>query len=149
MLSIGQLQEKGLTVLIQNGTYKVFHPSRGLIMHSDRSGNKMFYLLAKMVSNLPKCMQVEADDESRLWHSRFGHLNYKGLRTLAYRGMVEGLPTVKTPQKLCTHCLVGGSSTEIPFLKEISGEQHTNCSLFTQIFVVLLAQFPTAIRGIS
>ena len=107
LLSIGQLQEKGLTVLIQNDTCKVFHPSRKLIMHSDMSGNRMFYFLAKMVSVLPKCMHVEADDESRLWHSRFGHLNYKGLRTLAYRGMVEGLPTVKTPQKLCTHCLVG------------------------------------------
>jgi len=33
-------------------------------MHSDMSGNRMFHLLAKMVSNLPKCMQVEADDES-------------------------------------------------------------------------------------
>lgn len=49
LLSIGQLQEKGLTVLIQNSTCKVFHPSRGLIMHSDMSGNRMFYFLAKMV----------------------------------------------------------------------------------------------------
>ena len=90
LLSIGQLQEKGLTVLIQNGTCKVFHHSRGPIVQSDMSGNRMFYFLAKMVSTLPKCRQVAADDESRLWHSRFGHLNYKGLKTLAYRGMVEG-----------------------------------------------------------
>lgn len=31
-LSIGQLQEKGLAILIQDGTCKVFHSSRGLIM---------------------------------------------------------------------------------------------------------------------
>lgn len=47
LLSIGQLQEKGLTILIQNGTCKVFHPSRGPIMHSDMSGNRMFYFFGE------------------------------------------------------------------------------------------------------
>ncbi|XP_020262719.1 uncharacterized protein LOC109838709 [Asparagus officinalis] len=33
LLSIGQLQEKGLTILIGEGVYKVYHPRRGLIVH--------------------------------------------------------------------------------------------------------------------
>jgi len=32
LFSIGQLQEKGLAILIKDGTCKVFHPKRGLIM---------------------------------------------------------------------------------------------------------------------
>lgn len=112
LLSIGQLQEKGLTVLIQNGICKVYHPRKGVIMHSDMSGNRMFYFLAGMVSKSPKCMQIQSADESHLWHCRFGHLSYKGLRTLSHNGMVEGLPTIKTPQKLCSNCLVGKQQRE-------------------------------------
>lgn len=55
LLSIGQLQEKGLAILIQYGICKVYHPRRGLIMHTDMSGNRMFYLLASMV---PKKLYV-------------------------------------------------------------------------------------------
>jgi len=32
LLSIGQLQEKGLAVLTQHGTCKIFNPKRGLII---------------------------------------------------------------------------------------------------------------------
>ena len=113
LLSIGQLQEKGLAVLIQNGTCKVYHERKGVIMHSDMSGNRMFYFLAGMVSKAPRCMQIQSMDESHLWHCRFGHLSYKGLHALAHKGMVEGLPTTITaPQKLCSNCLVGKQHRE-------------------------------------
>jgi hypothetical protein len=46
LLSIGQLQEKGLTILIRDGTCKVYHSKRGLIMQTNMSGNKMFFVLA-------------------------------------------------------------------------------------------------------
>ena len=44
LLSLGQLQEKGLAILIQNATCKVFHPDKGLIMHTNMKGNRIFYL---------------------------------------------------------------------------------------------------------
>ncbi|XP_020224249.1 uncharacterized protein LOC109806288 [Cajanus cajan] len=46
LLSIGKLQEKGLAILILDGTCKVFHPRMGLIMKTVMSGNKMFYVSA-------------------------------------------------------------------------------------------------------
>lgn len=39
LLSIGQLQEKGLAILIQEGTCKVYHPEKGVIMQTNMSGN--------------------------------------------------------------------------------------------------------------
>ena len=39
VLSIGKLQAKVLTNLFQNGTCKVFHPERGLIMETKMSLN--------------------------------------------------------------------------------------------------------------
>ena len=46
LLSIGQLQEKGLVVLFQHGRCKVFHHKRFLIMDTNMSPNRMFILQA-------------------------------------------------------------------------------------------------------
>lgn len=84
LLSIRQLQEKGVAILIQDGTCKVFHSSRGLIMHFDMRGNIMFCLLAVMAPKNSMCLQTEvvSERETHLWHCRFGHLNHKGLIAL-------------------------------------------------------------------
>ncbi|KAD5317147.1 hypothetical protein E3N88_17093 [Mikania micrantha] len=44
LLSIGQLQQKGLSFLIQANVCKVFHPERGLLFQSHMSSNRMFPL---------------------------------------------------------------------------------------------------------
>ncbi|CAL2265082.1 unnamed protein product [Prunus armeniaca] len=104
---ITQLQEKGVAILIQHGECKVFHPSKGLIIQSKMRANRMFVVLAAMMPKATTCFQAVTEDESYLWHCRFGHLSFKGLRTLQYKQMVSGLPSFITPTKLCTACLVG------------------------------------------
>lgn len=114
LLSIGQLQEKGLAILIQDGTCKVFHHRRGLIMQSDMSGNRMFSVLAYVEPKSSMCLKAEAvsEKESHMWHCRFGHLNHKGLRTLFYKKMVIGLPSLSSPKEICTTCLTGKQHRE-------------------------------------
>lgn len=108
LLSVGQLQERGLSLLIQNGKCKLHHPRRGLIMQTKMTANRMFVLLASVVlDETPTFLQIATEDSSQLWHRRFGHLSYKGLRTLQYKQMVKGLPLLKTPNKSCTKCFVG------------------------------------------
>lgn len=107
LLSIGQLQEKGLTILIQHGKCRVYHSEKGLIMQSDMSGNRMFSVLATMIPKASSCFQIVSENESHLWHCRFGHLGYNGLRTLFDKKMVIGLPSVKIPKKICIECLTG------------------------------------------
>jgi len=58
LLSIGQLQEKGLTILISNGTCKVFHPWKGLIMKTNMSGNRMFYVTTSVVPKQFVCLKT-------------------------------------------------------------------------------------------
>lgn len=107
MFSVGQLQERGLAILIQHGKCKIFHPSKGLIIQSEMSANRMFVVLAAMMPKASTCFQAVTENETHLGHCRFRHLNFKGLRTLQYKKMVSGLPSLKTPTKLCTNCLVG------------------------------------------
>ena len=115
LLSLGQLQEKGLAILIQNGTCKIFHPDRGLIIHTNMRGNRMFYVTVSMTSQHSQCLQVEdnPDKAALLWHKRFGHLNFKGLSTLANKQMVIGLPFLKTPKDICTTCLIGKQHRDV------------------------------------
>lgn len=107
LLSIGQLQEKGLAILIQHGLCRIYHPMKGLIIQTEMSANRMFFLLAKSQSRKAACFHISSQDWSHLWHCRFGHLSYKGLRTLQFKKMVHGLPQLTTSTTVCTTCMVG------------------------------------------
>lgn len=47
-------------------------------------------------------------ETSSLWHMRFGHLNFKGLKLLVDRDIVKGMPNV-AELKNCEDCIVGKS----------------------------------------
>ena len=64
LFNIGQLQEKGLAILIQNGTCNIYHPRRGLIMQSKMSTNRMFMVLASVASQDTTCFQTIIEDNT-------------------------------------------------------------------------------------
>ncbi|KAK4428832.1 hypothetical protein Salat_1183100 [Sesamum alatum] len=47
LLSTGQLQERGLAILIKEGMCKIFHPEKGLIIQTNMSTNRMFILITQ------------------------------------------------------------------------------------------------------
>ena len=129
LLSVGQFQEKGLAILMKGGVCKVYHPQKGCIIQIKMSINRMFILLAQVEVAADEVLVVAADADhnsclhtssnssnaenlSQLWHRRYGHLNYKGLRTLQTKGMVQGLPAIEIKDELCTGCLVGKQHRE-------------------------------------
>jgi len=79
LLSAGQLQEKGYVITIQNGVCEIYDPSRGAIDVVQMSSNRLFPL--KIITSQP-CLMAEIKDSSWLWHFRYGHLNFSGLKTL-------------------------------------------------------------------
>lgn len=107
LLSIGQLQERGVAILIQYGVCRIYHPMKGLIMQIAMSANRMFTILAKILPKASTYFQTILEYNTQLWHCRYGHLSLKGLRTLEYKQMVRGLPQLKAPSKICTDCIVG------------------------------------------
>lgn len=75
-------------------------------MQSEMTTNRMFIVLASLLANESVCFKTASEEDSHLWHCRFGHQSFKGLRTLKYKKMVKGLPMLKTPSKLCEDCLI-------------------------------------------
>jgi hypothetical protein len=89
LLSIGQLQQRDLTIVFKKNWCRVYHQDMGLIMFSQMASNKLYPIIAEAKL---ACLQIECDDLTYLWHCRYGHLNFKCLKTLQQKKMVRGLP---------------------------------------------------------
>ncbi|KAL5748418.1 hypothetical protein ACOSQ2_025715 [Xanthoceras sorbifolium] len=79
LLSAGQLQKKGYIITIKKGACEIYDPSRGAIAVVLMSSNRLFPL---QIENVQTCLMARVNDPSWLWHFRYGHLNFGGLRTL-------------------------------------------------------------------
>ena len=50
---------------------------------------------------------THANEESRIWHERFGHLNFRYMQQLSKQRMVKGLPTIEFSNGVCNECALG------------------------------------------
>lgn len=57
-------------------------------------------------SNDAKSFLSKNDEESLLWHSRFGHVNLRAIEQMSTLEMVHGLPKIDEPKGICTGYLV-------------------------------------------
>lgn len=112
LLSLGQVQEKKLVIIIREGSCKIYHDDKGLVAESKMSLNRMFALFDQTsgAARQQQCFQMSSEDVSRLWHERYGHLSHRGLKTLMNKSMVRGLPTFDVQNLTCTDCMVGKQS---------------------------------------
>ena len=74
-----------------------------LIAQVEMGKNRMYKLNLRSIRE--KCLQVNVEDQASLWHLRFGHLHQAGLRRLAKKNMVHGLPDVEFEGKFCEECV--------------------------------------------
>ena len=73
LLSVGQLQEKGVAVLFKDGVCSIYHPQKGKIVESIMRENRQFILRTEpsTTTNEERCLQVSNTDQSTLWHHRW------------------------------------------------------------------------------
>lgn len=80
LISIGQLQERGLKVVFEDNECKVYHKRKGLIITSIMTRNRVFLVTGHVISldvSNESCHNIVDSDLSHLWHCRFGHLSHK------------------------------------------------------------------------
>ncbi|XP_049369600.1 uncharacterized protein LOC125834501 [Solanum verrucosum] len=87
LLSAGQLQEKGYVITIKKGECENYDPERGAIALVQMSSNRLFPL---RIDSIQSCLMAEVKDSSWMWHFRYGHLSFGGLKILQQKNMVSG-----------------------------------------------------------
>jgi hypothetical protein len=105
LLSIGQIQQKKVTVIFKDDTCKIYHDEKGLLFSTHMAANKLYVINDAVIT--PKCLKVSKKDLSQLWHARYGHLSIKRLNTLVKKEMVKGLPEFESADENCVDCLTG------------------------------------------
>lgn len=115
LLSVGQLQEKGLSILMGSNQCRIYHPVKGLIIQTNMTSNRLFVLVSysEPVKEEVNCLQTTTQDIAHLWHRRYGHLSYKGLKTVQDIGMVRDLPSFLESKATCVACLKGKQHRDV------------------------------------
>ena len=112
IISLGQLEEGGCKVVIEDGYCDVFDVERHLLARAPRVKNRLYLLKTKLAA--PVCLVAKTDDVAWLWHGRYGHLNFRAIRELGLKKMVEGIPMIDRVEEFCDGCALGKQSRQ-PF----------------------------------
>jgi len=106
LLSVGQLIRKGYSVIMKDNSLKLFDKTQRLILKTPLAKNMTFQNNIKTVE-LNCLSAIIKDEDSWLWHYRFGHLNFRGLNQLVDKEMILGVPKIEIPRIVCDTCLIG------------------------------------------
>jgi len=106
LLSVGQLIKKGYSVTMKDNVLKLFDKNQRLVLKTPLVKNRTFQTNMKVV-DLNCLSAIVKDEDSWLWHYRFGHLNYRGLNQLVDKYMILGVPKIEMPSIVCNTCLLG------------------------------------------
>ena len=87
-----------------------------LIASVTMAPNRIFPLMMPLEHKVALTTTVES---TKLWHLRFGHLNYKSLKVLKQKEMVIGLPSIIENKNICEGCIFG-KMHRLPFPKASS-----------------------------
>lgn len=78
LMSVGQLIEKGFSVIMKDNLLKLYDCTQKLVMESELGKNRTFKVNVKITDS--ECLRATSVvKESELWHKRFGHLNFRSL----------------------------------------------------------------------
>ena len=112
IISIGQLDERGSEVLINDGVLRIRDREQRLLAKVKGPQNRLYLLDLKVEQ--PVCLAARHTEEPWMWHAWFRHLSFDVLGRL--EKMVRGLPHIKHGGELCDSCLAR-KQRRLPFKK--------------------------------
>jgi hypothetical protein len=104
IMSIGQLDEEGSKVEIEDGVLRIWDRRKRLLVKVHRSTNRLYILHLNTAK--PLCLAAHKDNEARRWYEHFGHLHFDALHWLARDDMVRGLSVIDHVSQFCDTCVI-------------------------------------------
>ena len=108
LLSISQFCDKGNSVSFTSENCQIINNNTGkVILEGTRKGNTYSVDLNTVPRNNLTCLSA-LEENSLLWHRRFGHASFSLLDKLRSKELVRGLPSIKfLTDKVCDACAKG------------------------------------------
>jgi transposase InsO family protein len=116
IISVGQLDENGFKIQIEDGVMRVHDEDRRLLAKIHRSAGRLYVLDINLAR--PVCLAAHAGEDAWRWHARFGHINFGALRKMAREGLVRGMPLISQVEQVCEACLAG-KHRRAPFPRQV------------------------------
>ncbi|KAK2452730.1 hypothetical protein QL285_000498 [Trifolium repens] len=110
LLSLGQIQQKGISLFFKDNLCKVYHKDKGFLFSTVMTNNRMYKVSASVI--IPMCLAMSKQESTALWHGRYGHLSFNRLNDLSKKQMVKGLPEFSDNNENCVSCLTGKQQRE-------------------------------------
>jgi hypothetical protein len=74
----------------------------GEVNHQSR-----LYTFSEFIEPDSSLLLTHADESSRIWHERFGHLNFRYMKQIRKKILVDGLPNIHFSKGVCEGCVLG------------------------------------------
>jgi hypothetical protein len=81
---------------------------------------------------------THVDESSRIWHKRFGHLNFRYMQEFSKQRLVDGLPDIHFSKRVCEGCVLGKQPQE----KFDKGKSQRDFAPLDLIHSDLMGHFP-------
>lgn len=104
IINLGQLSEEGNRVVLKGDFLWDYDKQERLLMKVKRSSIRLYKLIIE--SSRHVCLLSKAEEVSKLWHARLGHVNYQALSMMSKARMATGLPKITQPKSVCDGCLM-------------------------------------------
>ena len=105
ILSLGRLDEEGCCMTMARGKLTILASENRLLALVQRSEGRLYLPKLNVVD---QCLIITEDSpEGKLWHLRYGHLNFHSIKFMSRMRVVEGLPQIDIPDQLCRSCVAG------------------------------------------
>jgi hypothetical protein len=105
IISLGQLEEAAYRIVLHNGFLRLWDWAGTLVAKVKRASNRLYILYLDV--DRPMCLATQGTSPAWRWHSKYGHLNFRGLKRLAEGEMVRDLPQIEHVDQVCDNCLIG------------------------------------------
>jgi hypothetical protein len=76
--------------------------STGEVNHQSR-----LYTFSEFIELDSALLLTHADESSRIWNERFGHLNFRYMQQISKQILVDGLPDIHFSKGVCEGCVLG------------------------------------------
>jgi hypothetical protein len=105
IVSLGQMEEAGYKIILESGFLKLWNRA-GTLAAKVKHGASRLYVLHLDV-DWPMCLAAQGTNPAWRWHSRYDHLNFRGLKRLSEGELVKGLLHIDHVDQVCDSCLAG------------------------------------------